>query len=146
MTKINTKIAGISAITFSIIAVSLITGFGQPGLASADDGDEIELIAVLFDINGIKAGEVKYELEDDKSELKIEIKDFESNGVFVVMTDSTQIGLVATDSDGEGELNFEPSPVMLNNGSSVIIQSDNVTVLSGTFEADTDEDDDDEED
>lgn len=139
MTKLN-AIMG-SSVVVSIMAVSILVGGFTLGSAVADDGEETELIAILFDSVGNDAGEAKYEAEEDKSELKIEIKDFVSNDVFVVLSEDTQIGMIATDSEGKGELKFEPSPVMINNGTSITVENSTGTVLSGTFEFDSDKDD-----
>ena len=58
----------------AIFAIAAIAGLsGQIPFVAADEG-ETELKAIFLDGDGNKVGEAKYELEDEKSELKVKLK------------------------------------------------------------------------
>ena len=127
----------------AIFAIATIAGVsGQIPFVAADDG-ETELKAILLDINGNEVGEVKFEQEDDQTELKVELEGFTPDSVFDISIAGTSVGSIATDSNGNGEVKWEPSPVLVADGDSVSVGGLTATL---DLESDDDEDDDDDDD
>lgn len=129
----------------AIFAVTMISSVsGQIPFVAADDG-ETELKAILLDGDGNEVGEAKFEMEDDKSELKVELEGSLADSVFDITIAGTTVGMIATNADGEGEAKWEPSPLVVADGDEITIDDGAGNVLSATFAAE-DQDEDDEED
>lgn len=119
----------------AIVAIAMIAGLsGQIPFVAADE-HETELKAILTDVDGNELGEAKYELEDESSELKVELEGFTADSVFDISIAGTTVGMIATDSEGNGEAKWEPSPI-------AVVAEDSITVgaLAGTFTAESDDD------
>jgi hypothetical protein len=132
----------------AIFAIAMVAGLsGQIPFVAADNG-EIELKTVLLDIDGNEVGEAKFELKDDGSELKVELEDSTPDVIFGISIEGMSVGLIATDSDGEGKAKWEPSPVMISDGDTIVLTRADVIVssLTGIFAAEVDDDKDDDED
>lgn len=122
------------AAVFAIVTIAGLSG--QISFAAADE-HETELKAIFEDGDGNQVGEAKYEQEDDESELKIELEGFTPDSVFDILFGGNTIGMIATDSEGNGEAKWEPSIIMVGGDDTIGVGS-----LVGTFLAESDDDDD----
>lgn len=131
---ITKSMFGISlAAIFAIVTIAGLSG--QIPFVAADEG-ETELKAIFLDGDGNKVGEAKYELEDEKSELKVKLKGFTPNSEFDISFAGNIIGTITTDSKGKGEEKWEPSIITVVAGDTI-----SVGALEGTFLAESDDDD-----
>ena len=121
------------AAVFAIAAIASLSG--QFTLAAADM-HETELKAIFTDVDGNEVGEAKYEQEDDESELKVELEGFTPNSIFDILFGGNVIGMIATDSEGNGEAKWEPSIITVGGDDTI-----GVGTLVGTFVAESDDDD-----
>ncbi|MFB5631372.1 MAG: hypothetical protein ACE5RN_07265 [Nitrosopumilaceae archaeon] len=129
----------------AIFAVAMIAGLsGQIPFVAADEG-EIELKTILVDGDGNKVGEAKFELEENESELKVELEGSLADTVSDISIAGNSLGMIATDSNGDGEAKWEPSPVLVSDGDTITLTDEAGNVLTGTFAAEVDEDEDEED-
>ena len=129
----------------AIFAVAMVAGLsGQIPFVAADNG-ETELKAILVDVDGNEVGEAEFEQEDAESELKVELEGSTADMVSDISIAGNSVGLIATNSDGEGEVKWEPSPVLVADGDTITLTDTAGNVLTGTFAAEV-EDEDEEED
>ncbi len=119
----------------AVFAIAAIAGLsGQIQFVAADE-HETELKAIFTDVDGNEVGEAKYEQDADGSELKVELEGYTPDSIFDISFGGNTIGMIATDSDGNGEAKWEPSII-------TPVADDTITVdaLVGTFQAESDDD------